>query len=110
MKSKRFLEALEDINSEFIESAAPKSKKKISKIYMRIGALAACVAFVVTAVVLYNQSTKLPLVSLPDIAEGGMSMEAYFAYSADELINNNQWSEADSPKKLPVFKNTAYIR
>ena len=109
MKNKRLLSALDDINDEFIEAAAPKSKKKTAKIYIKIGALAACVALVVAAVAVYMQSTKLPLVSLPDVAEGGMSMEAYFAYSADELINNNPWSEADSPKKLPVYKNTAYV-
>ena len=109
MKNKRLLFALEDINDEFIESAAPKAQKKASKIYMRIGAIAACVALVVTTVAVYNQSTKLPLVSLPDIYDGGMSMESYFAYSADELVNNNPWSEADSTGKLPVYKNTAYM-
>ena len=108
MKNKKLLFALDDINDEFIESAAPKGKKKAAKIYMKIGALAACAAVVVTAVAVYMQSTKLPPVSLPDIYEGGMSMEAYFAYSADELIINNPWSEKNSPKKLPVYKNTAY--
>ena len=108
MKNKRLLSALDDINDEFIEAAAPKEKKKTAKIYIKIGALAACVALVVTAVAFYMQGTKLPLVSLPDISEGGMGMEAYFAYSADELINNNPWSEENSPKKLPVYKNTAY--
>lgn len=108
MKNKRLLSALDDIKDEFIEAAAPEEKKKTAKIYMKIGALAACVALVVTAVAIYTQNTKLMRVSLPDIFEGGMSMEAYFAYSADELIINNPWSEENSPKKLPVYKNTAY--
>ncbi len=109
MKNKRLLFAFGDINDEFIESAAPKAQKKASKFYMKIGAIAACVAVAVIGVVAYNQSTKLPGISLPDIFDGGMSMEAYFAYSADELVNNNPWSEADSPKKLPVYKNTVYV-
>ncbi len=106
MKNKRLLSALDDIKDEFVEAAAPKGKKKTAKTYIKIGALAACVALVVTAVVIYTQNTKLMRVSLPDILEGGMSMEAYFAYSEDELINNNPWSEGI--KKLPVYKNTAY--
>ena len=91
MKNKRLLSALDDINDEFIEAAAPKEKKKTAKIYMKIGALAACVALVVTAVAIYTQNTKLMRVSLPDIFEGGMSMEAYFAYSADGVAF---WSES----------------
>lgn len=106
MKNKRLLYALDDIKDEFIEAAAPEEKKKTAKIYIKIGALAACVALVVAIAAVYMQSTKLPLVPLPDIFEGGMSMEAYFAYSVDELINNNPWSEGI--KKLPVYKNTAY--
>ncbi len=109
MKNKRLLFAMDDIKDEFVESAAPKGKKKASKIFIKIGALAACVAVAVTAVAVYMQSTKLPLITLPDVFDGGMSMEAYFAYSADELINNNPWSEENSPKKLPVYKNTAYV-
>ncbi|MBR3803252.1 MAG: hypothetical protein IKK37_07415 [Clostridia bacterium] len=109
MKSKRLLFAMEDIKDEFIESAAPKEKKKAPKTVAKICALAACVAVIVTAGVIYRQNTKLPPVSLPDIFDGGMSMEAYFAYSADELVINNPWSEADSPKKLPVYKNTVYV-
>ena len=109
MKNKMVMFALEDIKDEFIEAAAPKEKKKISKLFAKIGAIAACLAIIVTVFAVYNQRAELPSVSLSDIFDGGMSKEAYFAYSADELINSNPWSEENSPKKLPVYKNTAYV-
>ncbi len=111
MKSKRLLFAMEDIKDEFIEAAMPKEKKKSTVPWIKICAVAACVALVVSvgAGMLYQHNEKLPMLELDNIFDGGMSMEAYFAYSSDELIINNPWSVENSPSKLPVYKNTAYV-
>jgi len=114
MKSERLLYALEDINDEYIEQAAPKHKKKANKIWLKVCAVAACVAVTVVAGfgLFFDKekqpSAQLPMLNLGNIFEGGMSMEAYFAYSADELIFNNPWSENNSPESLPVYKNSVY--
>ena len=98
MKSERLLYALEDINDEYIEQAAPKHKKKANKTWLKVCAVAACVAVTVAACIGFFGNDKQPPVELPvltlgNIFEGGMSMQAYFAYSADELISSNPWSE-----------------
>ena len=110
MKSKRLLLAMEDIKDEFIEAAAPKEKKKPTALWVKICAAAACIALIVAvgAGMLYEKPQALPMLELDNIFDGGMSMEAHFAYSADELINSNPWSAENSPKKLTVYKNTAY--
>ncbi len=114
MKSERLLYALEDINDEYIEQAAPKHKKKANKIWLKACAVAACVAVTVTAGLgLFFDKEKHPPVELPvltlgNIFDGGMSMEAHWAYSADELISSNPWTEEKTPESLPVYKNSVY--
>ncbi|MBQ3498517.1 MAG: hypothetical protein IJA87_05245 [Clostridia bacterium] len=114
MKSERLLYALEDINDEYIEQAAPKHKKKANKIWIKVCAVAACVAVTVAAGLgLFFDKEKHPPVELPvltlgNIFEGGMSMEAHWAYSADELISSNPWTEEKTPESLPVYKNSVY--
>lgn len=114
MKSERLLYALEDINDEYIEQAAPGHKKKANKIWLKVCAVAACVAVTVAAGLgLFFDKEKHPPVELPvltlgNIFEGGMSMEAHWAYSADELISSNPWTEEKTPESLPVYKNSVY--
>lgn len=107
MKSQRLLYALGDINDEYIEQASPKQKK--SKTWLKVCAVAACVAVCVAAGFgFFVNEKKLPMLTIGNIFEGGMSMEAYFAYSADELVFNNPWSKDNSPESLPVYKNSVY--
>ncbi len=110
MKSKKLLFAMEDIKDEFIEAAAPKEKKKLLMPWVKICAVAACVALIVAvgAGMLYEKPQALPMLRLDNIFDGGMSMEAHWAYSADELINSNPWSKENTPKELPVYQNTVY--
>ena len=110
MKSKRLLFAMEDINHEFIEAAVPKEKKKSTVPWVKICAVAACIALIVAvgAGMFYEKPQALPMIELDNIFDGGMSMEAHFAYSADELINSNPWTKENTPDELPVYKNTVY--
>ena len=113
MKSERLLYALEDINDEYIEQAAPGHKKKANKIWLKVCAVAACVAVTVAACIGFFGNDKqppaqLPVLTLGNIFEGGMSMQAYFAYSADELISSNPWTVEKTPESLPVYKNSVY--
>lgn len=113
MKSNGLLYALENINDEYIEQAAPKQKKMLNKIWFKVCAVAACIAVMFGAgMALFSNSNhpsaELPMLTLDNIFDGGMSMEAYWAYSADELIINNPWSEENSPVSLPVYKNSVY--
>ncbi len=110
MKSKRLLFAMEDIKDEFIEAAAPKEKKKSTVLWVKICAAAACVALIIAvgAGMLHEKPQALPILELDNIFDGGMSMEAHFAYSADELVNSNPWSKDNTPKELPVYQNAVY--
>lgn len=114
MKSQRLLYAFGDIDDKFIEQASPKQKKKINKLWLKVCAVAACVAVCVAAGFgLFFDKEKqppaeLPMLTLGNIFEGGMSMEAYFAYSADELIFSNPYSKDNIPESLPVYRNSVY--
>ena len=113
MKNQRLLYAFEDINDEFITQALPEKKRKVKNIWLKACAVAACVVVIVAAGVGFLSRNEQPLTELPiltpgNIFDGGMSMEAHWAYSADELINSNPWSEDNSPESLPVYKNSVY--
>ncbi len=113
MKSQRLLYAFGDMNDEYIEQAAPKQKKRSNKLWLKVCAVAACVAVCVAAGIGFFGNEKqppaqLPMLTLGNIFEGGMSMQAYFAYSADELIFSNPYSKDNTPESLPVYSNSVY--
>lgn len=113
MKSERLLYSLTDINDKFIEQAVPRQKNIPYKVWLKACAIAACVAVTVAAGLAFfgkneQPPAQLPMLTLGNIFEGGMSMEAHWAYSEEELINNNPCATQNAPEVLPVYKNSVY--
>ena len=107
MNAEKLLFAITDIDDRFIESAEKNSTAHNKK---ALAALAACIAVIVAGFFVYNSqpNKELPMLSVADFNSGGMGMEAYWAYSIDELINSSPVTAESTPKSLPVYINTLY--
>lgn len=86
------------------------SKKK--SVLIRLGVVAACLAFTVFAVakILSHENKKIinsdmPMLSVSEITST-MGYEGYTAYDISELVNANPWNEDFKLSTLPVYQNT----
>ncbi len=110
MNAEKLLFAITDIDDFFIEAAENPTQNHSQKRAVVWAALAACIAVIVTGLFVYNSQPdkELPMLSVADLNSSGMGMEAYWAYSIDELINTNPWTPDNTPETLPVYKNELY--
>lgn len=112
MKSKRLLNVIGQIDDEFIEEAASEEKKINKPLWLKLSAVAACIALILTVGVFMlhigQPSGKLPMLTVGENQEGAMGFEGYFAHNIDELVNNNPWTEESEIRSLPVYKNSLF--
>ncbi|MBQ3604449.1 MAG: hypothetical protein IJA02_11465 [Clostridia bacterium] len=110
MNAERLLFAFTDIDDYFIEAAKKSPQNRSKKRAAVWASLAACIAVIVVGFFVYNNQPdkELPMLSVADFDSSGMGMEAYWAYSIDELINKNPWTPDSTPQTLPVYKNELY--
>ena len=109
MNTEKLLFAITDIDDRFIEAAENPQKKHSKKRTAAWLSLAACTVLIVAGIFIYAQPGKeLPMLSISDFNSGGMGMEAYMAYSIDELINSAPITAESTPETLPVYLNTLY--
>lgn len=110
MRGNDFLDKMNLVDSDFVETADEKPMKK-KRGWVTWGAMAACAALVIFAGVkmLPRQSsegvTRLPMLTLTEDEADGMGYEGYMAHDASELVNANPWHEGVELNKLPVYKN-----
>lgn len=110
MNAEKLLFAFTDIDDYFIEAAEKPTQNHSQKRAAVWASLAACIAVIVVGFFVYNNQPdkELPMLSVADFDSSGMGMEAYWAYSIDELINKNPWTPDSTPETLPVYKNELY--
>lgn len=108
------------IDDDIIEKAQNlrPCKKTKSKAWIKCGAIAACLAIVVCAGVIFlpqeqtnnevdvpNRLVALPMLTIPENTSQAMGFEGYMAFDISELVNANPWSEDVVVTTLPVYKN-----
>jgi len=111
MSENKSLDNKELIDQAHMESAdaAPKKKKSV---WVKWGAVAACLALVIFAGTRHlpqddpEPSFDLPMLSISENSSRIMGSEGYMAYDVSELINANPWNEDLAISTLPVYKNT----
>ncbi len=108
MKNEKLLDAIGKIDDDLIYRAVHDASNRRRSIWMKWGAMAACLAVVLASALMLlprpGVGIELPMLS---VAQGsvGMGYEAYQAYDVAELVNGNPWRENSRIKTLPVFKN-----
>lgn len=111
MRGNEFLDKMELIDPSYIEGADVMVSKKKS-VLIRLGVVAACLAFTVFAgaKILSHENNKIinpdmPMLSVSEITST-MGYEGYTAYDISELVNANPWNEDFKLSTLPVYQNT----
>ncbi|MBP1565923.1 MAG: hypothetical protein J6A58_09245 [Oscillospiraceae bacterium] len=110
MRGNEFLDKMELIDPSYIEGADVMVSKKKS-VLIRLGIVAACLAFIVFAgaKILSHENKKInsdmPMLSVSEITPT-MGYEGYTAYDISELVNANPWNEDFKLSTLPVYQNT----
>ena len=121
MKQERFFRRLGKMDESLRASAEiQKAAKSQKMLFLKMGAIAACVVLAVGVGAMLYQSNKIaPAIDAPslnrddsklpslmlEINYGSMGFEGYCAYSIDELVNNNPWNQDSTITHLPVIKN-----
>lgn len=110
MRGNEFLDKMELIAPAYVEAADAEPKKKKKSIWIKCGAIAACLALVIYAGTrLFSQNSRGNVTALPMLTvsedESGFGYEGYMAYDISELVSGNPWSEDLKLSTLPVYKN-----
>ncbi len=109
MRGYEFLEKMGLIDPKYID-AAEKTPVRRTNIWWKLGAVAACIAILVT--VFFN----LPQQEIPQLDptqptgthtnnHGGAGGEGYSAYDISQVTNNNPWYETAEFESLPIYDN-----
>ena len=108
MKSERLLDSLGQVKEKFIAEAAPAKKAAQKYIWIKWGAVAACLILLVCAnihLILNKNTADLPMLTITGNLGNAMGFEGYHAYDISELVNENPWNENLKLSALPVYKN-----
>lgn len=112
MKKEEFIKVLGNINENYVKEAETiKTLKK--PIWIKWGAIAACLAIIICAGMrLFPKDMETPrdLPNLPMITIGnnnlsGYGFEGYRVHDISELVNANPWNESLQIDTLPVYRN-----
>lgn len=123
MNTKKFFEAMGEIDSKYVERVINYQPKQKKHIWVKWGAIAACLAIMVYAGTrLLLQKThrdmselptqeapedlsELPMLTITENTSDAMGFEGYMAYDVSELVSANPWSESLEISTLPVYRN-----
>lgn len=127
MKSEDIIEAMNEIDEEFVESANSirKSKRRKNNLLKWISAVAAISVIAFIGIGVSGNFTKQPtdspdsdqddldnFSSLPILeyegTGGAFGFEGYMAYDISELDNGNPYNENMNISTLPVYRNNSY--
>ncbi len=106
MNTKKFSEAINELDDRYIATAIHYQSKKKKGTWMKWGTLAACLTLVIFAGtnLLPERTTQLPMLSISPTFDG-MGFEGLMAYDISELVNANPWNEDMTITTLPVYSN-----
>ncbi len=113
MNSKKFSEAMSELDSKYVDEAITYKKKANKPVWIRWGAMAACLVIMVYAgKKLFPQKSSnnaprldLPMLTISENTSEAMGFEGYMAYDISELVSANPWSEDAAIATLPVYHN-----
>jgi len=120
MRGEELLDKMELIDASYVEAAdAVKKAKKTAWVWLRWGAIAACLVLMIGVGIRYipRKATQGPMgvqniAELPDLPKlmisetmSSMGYEGYMAFDVSELVSANPWNEKLTISTLPVFKN-----
>lgn len=110
MNSRIFSQAMNQIDSKYLQEAIGYQKKRGKSPWLKWGAIAACLTVVICMAALFSQKApqtapELPMLSVSEQRSDGAGFEGYMAYHASELINANPWNESLRISTLPVYQN-----
>lgn len=109
MRGFELLEKMGLIDPKYIEDADKTPTRRVN-IWLKIGAVAACIAIIVAAF-LTLPPQEIPKVdpTQPTINHttdhGGAGGGGYSAYDISQVTNNNPWYDTDKLEFLPVYDN-----
>lgn len=111
MNSKKFSEAMSELDTKYVDEAINYKKKAKKTGWIKWGAVAACLAIMAYAGTrLFPQEPSrntpdLPMLTISEITNETMSFEGYMAYDISELVSANPWRENAAITTLPVYRN-----
>ena len=116
MKNEKLLDVMGKIDDELIFNAINDTKISKRNVFLKWGAVAACLAIIIFAgsrLFLHEaeisptpDSTELPMLAITEALGESMGYEGYLAYDISELVNANPWEEDMELATLPVYENT----
>jgi hypothetical protein len=115
MKNEKLLEKIGEISEEYIAEANPAAKATRKRLWIKWGALAACLTLAVLTIIKMIPANQvetepepgnLPMLSITEDSGGAMGFEGYKAYDISEIVNHNPWTETAGISSLPVYENT----
>ena len=109
MRGHELLDLMALIDPKYIDAADKEPTRRVS-IWLKIGAIAACIALIVAAFL------KLPPKEAPQVNptlpttnhsenHSGYGCEGYSAYDISQVTNANPWYDTSALKALPVYDN-----
>lgn len=113
MNSKKFTEAMNEIDNKYVDEAIGYKKKVKRPVWLKWGAMAACLCLIIAGTVVIPHFTEttpdgLPMLDLPDVTGTGMGFESELCYDIIEMYNGNPWTAEMELPFLPVYKNGSY--
>ena len=111
MNTKRFSEAMSEVEDKYYVEAANYQPKHQKSSWVKWGAMAACLAIMVYAGTKLippdtsNNALDLPMLTVSENTSQAMGFEGYMAYDISELVSANPWREDAAITTLPVFNN-----
>jgi hypothetical protein len=113
MNSKKFTEAMSEIDNKYVDEAIGYKKKVKRPAWVKWGAMAACLCLIIAGAVVIPHFTEttpdgLPMLDLSDVTGTGMGFEGELCYDITEMYNGNPWTAEMELPFLPVYKNGSY--
>ncbi len=117
MKKEDLFEAIGHVDDRLLEHSEASISKRTKGIWIKWGALAACLCLVLYIGIWYIPAhtaetapgaEKLPMLEARFDSDG-MGFEGLMFYSISESGSANPWTEEVSLTTLPVYRNLAYV-
>lgn len=111
MNEKIFAEAMNMVDDRYYEEALNYRPKHKRQIWIKWGAIAACLAVTVYAgaALLHKKAPgniqELPMLTVSEDAISAMGFEGYMAFDISELADANPWNDFPEISVLPVYRN-----
>ena len=107
MRQENLFLSLNELDADLLaEAESIKPKRSTLPIYALASAASLFLVIGISGYIYQNRpDPSLPILEVEFSENGGMGFSGYHAYSGDDFINNNPWTEDCKLTHLPVFWN-----